>query len=214
MKYYFSPTIDLFHFLADRLEMTPESERLENKFKKYYKEHPDDYDLSLMEDFADEEKDPGTESYTENSYNNPDCDLLSQGIQYSMFEKDGHYFILLQTHNGCDMRGGYTIPYVFEIPDEASIMDNTVQAYLKSNPDKFWISDDAGENWYLNGDGNESGTPEDWDITEKGIFYKPTGEPISFTVGSENVKQWWEKDPKYIARWNPTLDKKQKRLKA
>jgi len=227
MSNSFTPTIDAFHFLVDRLSITPESEELEKKFEQYDKEHPDDGYLQKMEDFANQENDEDEgEVYTENTYNRDD--ILSQGLQYTAFRKNDKTFILLQIHGGCDIRGGYTKPYVFEADGE-ELDSNFIYAYAD---DKYWESYDGGYNWYFEGstysDAKGQGKPaiptdlpidheypESWEITKEGVFYKPTGEPISFSSslgGPENL-QWWHLNPRLIAKWAPTMDKKQSTLK-
>ena len=57
--------------------------------------------------------------------------------------------MVLQIHGGCDVRGGYTKPYVFEIND----MDYMIIAQYDINVscqkcNKSWYSDDSGNNWY------------------------------------------------------------------
>ena len=43
--------------------------------------------------------------------------ILSQDIQFLLFEYDGLDYVLLQVHNGCDARSGLTAPKVFELND-------------------------------------------------------------------------------------------------
>jgi len=220
----FEPTIDLFHFLADRLMITPESEELEKKFEEYDREHPDEDYLEEMENFANQENDEDEEEvYIENSYERESA--LSQDIQYAIFHKNDRTFVILQIHGGADIRGGYTEPYIFEINDEAELLDDGyIYAYVG---DKYWESYDGGYNWEFKGtcypsdvaQGNpdiprSNEYPRSWEITKEGVFYKPTGEPISFSSHmGESYPQWWHSNPKLVARWDPTLDKRQKTLR-
>jgi len=219
----FEPTIDLFHFLADRLMITPESEELEKKFEQYDREHPDESYLDEMEDFANQENDEDEgEVYTENSFNRESA--LSQDIQYTIFHKNDRTFVILQIHGGADIRGGYTEPYIFEINDEGDLLDDYIYAYVGN---KYWESYDGGYNWEFRGvnypsdeaQGNpdiprSNEYPRSWEITKEGVFYKPTGEPISFSSHmGKSYPQWWHSNPKLVARWDPTLDKRQKTLR-
>lgn len=43
--------------------------------------------------------------------------ILSQDIQFLVFEYEGLDYVLLQVHNGCDARWGMTRPKVFELND-------------------------------------------------------------------------------------------------
>jgi len=179
--------LDTFHFLVDRLHITPESEELEKKFEQYDREHPDDDYLQEMEDFANK---IGENSGTVNTYNGEDA--LDQTLQYVYFEKDGKYFVLLQIHGGADVRGGYTEPYIFEVEEPEALMDNAdLYAATGSGSDrKYWDSDDAGYHWYYEGStakpknrkdaADDNGIPPNWVITKDGVYYAPTGELIDF----------------------------------
>jgi hypothetical protein len=213
--------IDAFHFLVDRLRITPESRELEEEFKRYVREpgNEDEGWLALMEGFADKHD---KEALTENTYNGENA--VSQKLQYTTFDKDGHTFVLLQVHGGADVCGGYTEPYVFEMGDKESLMDNAmIYAYAG---DKHWDSDDSGYSWQYEGtwskrpewlanpDVAENGVPSTWDVTEEGVFYRPTGRPISFSTGmGDNAPQWWELYPRLVARYAPQIDERQSMLK-
>jgi hypothetical protein len=113
------PTLDLFHFLNDRVELTKKAQELQSDWESFV---ADDnalsfYDLETMETwagFAHEGTEKDVKMY--NSYNWEN--YLSQTIQYLTFQQDMSWFVLLQIHNGADVRGGYTLPQVFEIDDE------------------------------------------------------------------------------------------------
>lgn len=51
-----------------------------------------------------------------NTYNG-DSDL-SQTLQGASFQIDGEDYMLVQIHNGCDVRGGYTDAKLFKVTDE------------------------------------------------------------------------------------------------
>lgn len=50
-----------------------------------------------------------------NTYNYEE--YVSQTLQFCPFKSDGEDYILLQVHNGCDVRSGYTKPRVFKVKD-------------------------------------------------------------------------------------------------
>ena len=60
-----------------------------------------------------------------NSYNSEN--ILSQELQGVDLEIDGEYYVMLQVHNGADVRGGYTVSKMFKLnydgmmPDEQGI---------------------------------------------------------------------------------------------
>ena len=55
-----------------------------------------------------------------NTYNGESC--LDKTLQWNIFAiyngiYEGHYMIL-QTHNGCDVRGGYSAPHIFRFDED------------------------------------------------------------------------------------------------
>ena len=107
--------IDTFKFLTKFLEY---DEELDREFHEYAKDR-DDYWLAIMEDFADE---LFKDWFTVNTYNH-EYNLLDQVIQFVLCATDSMEDIIydsgaimiLQTHNGCDVRGGYSTPHVFRL---------------------------------------------------------------------------------------------------
>lgn len=103
---------DVFHYLRERLEITERSRSLNRNFKNFNrrKDQQDEGWLVVAENWLQE-------YYPENSHRernwvntyNGEC-LLSQTLQFLEFEEG----IILQIHGGADVRGGYTVPYIFE----------------------------------------------------------------------------------------------------
>lgn len=122
---YLDVTLDAFHWLRDKLEYAPEMQR---KFQLYVamRDKPDDPWLVEMEEFAAAHKRKYGEGYLDgcvNTYNHES--LLSQTLQYVIFQGDtyGTAYVALQVHGGCDVRGGYTAPKMFQIlGDETSCL--------------------------------------------------------------------------------------------
>lgn len=57
--------------------------------------------------------------------------------------------ILLQIHNGADVRGGYTAPRAFfEVEDVGMLTDN--DGWISCEEGHGWYTDDAGYSWYPN----------------------------------------------------------------
>lgn len=128
----------VYHWLSQNLEY---NETLDDLFYKVFLPEVDDDSkcwLELMEEFtewleeykSDEDDLYYGESFgfygegepiTVNSYNEEN--LLSQVIQFKYFENEVDKFVLLQIHNGADVRGGYTKPRVFTLVDELSVFD-------------------------------------------------------------------------------------------
>jgi len=128
-----SVTHNLFHWLRERLDYAPVMDRYFRLFCAK-EENSDKGWLELMEDFVKRLSEVTqcecTGIYGEgepmviNTYNGED--LLSQTIQYMYFSHDMGDFVILQIHGGCDVRGGYTRPRVFECTgrSECAMFDN------------------------------------------------------------------------------------------
>lgn len=110
-------TLDVFHFLNDRLTLTPLAETIQADWEHFV--NSDDersfYSCWDMEQFI-ESITGQTELDVANSYNWEN--YLSQTIQYLDFQIGDRSFTLLQIHGGADVRGGYTRPQVFETNGE------------------------------------------------------------------------------------------------
>jgi hypothetical protein len=116
-QYDITPTISLFHKLTSSLELDDlcnefNSMSVDNWNSDYYGVSSEGFDWLENLGF----KAIG-EAY--NSYNG-DC-ILSQVIQGQQLELHGDDYILLQIHNGCDVRGGYTDAKLFKLD-----IDNTM----------------------------------------------------------------------------------------
>lgn len=111
-------SLDLFHYLRERLEFAPDVQQVFDDFA----ELPDNKDThwyGLMGEFRELYPTDWIGGF--NSYND-DC-LLSQTIQGDYFEYEGEVYLMLQIHGGCDVRGGYTAPKIFrEYNDAGSVM--------------------------------------------------------------------------------------------
>ena len=111
-------TLDVFHFLTDRLTYAPTMQRMFDLFVAITSDERTPW-LADLEDFAERMHDKYGGNYDEqhysvNSYNGED--LLSQVIQWTSFVgPDDETYIGLQIHGGCDVRGGYTAPKFFTV---------------------------------------------------------------------------------------------------
>jgi len=110
-------TISLFHHLVEALHVTRLSEALDEELTDFSKEREGSY-LEDIEAFI--EHIGAEEGYSENSYNRESN--LSQVIQYQTFTLGGTEYVALQIHQGADVRGGYTRPYIFELADEYALL--------------------------------------------------------------------------------------------
>lgn len=121
------PIVPLYDFLTYNLEVNGDSERLEDEFYNYIKVN----DLPIV-DIEDTIKAIG-EEYGKiemiNTYNYESH--LSQTIQFVLFS-DGYsnIYVCLQIHNGCDVRGGYTLPKIFYVEEPEYFMTGTTDALI------------------------------------------------------------------------------------
>jgi len=131
-------TASVYHWLTAMLSIDDETKALEKEFYEYA-EANDDYWLTNMQDFA---KMKNWDYSTINTYNG-DC-ALSQTLQYVYCHEND--LILLQIHNGADVRGGYTNPKVFKA-DEGFMFYNDFDAECDTCHGR-WVTDDMGYHWY------------------------------------------------------------------
>ena len=106
---YGEAVVSVFHFLNEHLSY---EEGLDLDFQKFRDNASDDaYDLEIMETYAQQVASNPDTIWSYNTYNgdNP----LSQTLQFVTFEIGSRFFVLLQVHGGCDVRGGYTGPKLF-----------------------------------------------------------------------------------------------------
>jgi hypothetical protein len=159
-KYGVEVTVNLYHWLADRLTFAP---NLDRKFQRFCarEENKNESYFTLVQTWlaslGEKHGERPTGLYGEgspmtvNTYNGED--LLSQTIQYTYFTLDHTSYVLLQIHGGCDVRGGYTTPRVFECSE--SIFDNA-RASIFCSGDRdacgaYWDTDDTCH-WYREGE--------------------------------------------------------------
>ena len=189
-RYELSLTKNTYQFLCDKLKYDIEMDKV---FHQFANKNKDSY-YSNMDDFVrnpDEWEidnkiwniDSNVEDYKNlggyNTYNGESC--LDKTLQWNIFaiyngELEGHYMIL-QIHNGCDVRGGYSTPHVFTFDEDEfycwlsdlsircpnhgnSVKEDTMQKTLdgKDVPPLDHVdcySDDGGYHWYPNSGSNE-----------------------------------------------------------
>ena len=195
-----------FDFLSSNLAVSPSSEKLNSQFRAFLKtpeikkgDSPDwgsGTMQSFMEKLFPEQGDMLVDIYSDedgqvgkvdNTYNYENT--LDQSFQYAMFRKDGKTYVLLSIHGGADVRGGYTVPQVFEVRDPENWMMGMVDLYA-SDGANAWHSDDAGYHWYgdmggakdLDGDIKKQWT---LDAAKQKVISKLNGKSVRFFAGGE-----------------------------
>jgi len=161
------PTISAYHFCCEHLIY---EEALDKSFQTWANQ-PHRLDvgwLALMQEwvewkFKGEATSPWDSNDSDpaiiNTYNE-EC-MLSQSLQYAMFEVDGEQYYLLQIHGGCDIRGGYTAPRVF------SCAGNSEWGLDSRKNDAALYCDNCDARWYSEYNGWDSdGTGVDFDDCE------------------------------------------------
>jgi len=163
-------TKNVYWYLIENLKITDLSEKLNKMFKGGC--NKDTGYLTEMEDFI-ELVNQNTKMYSNQVYNTSNGeDFLSQTLQYGLFEVDKRTFIILQIHGGCDIRGGYTKPRVFELEDV--YLTNSADFRTK---DGLWTDD--GYNWY-DEDSKRVNINDIWYIKDDKLYNKRTNKEVVF----------------------------------
>lgn len=189
---YGGVTIDLFHFLKDRIEFMPEIQAEFDEWANNDKNKDDGW-YSLMIEWCDDHKIING-AYNVRGFNsyNDDC-ALSQTIQGDFFEYDNDTYLILQIHGGCDVRGGYTAPKIFSVYNEPyTIFDWNSYTIQSIGREGSTVSIDVRHGEVIDMEGNYIGSPYscdadrdpliewldfdklEWD-KDKGTFKAPDG---------------------------------------
>lgn len=107
--YDFTPSISLFHKLVKSLDLDGVCEEFNRKQVKDWEGRffgVSAKGQAWLDDMGFEEVGEGFNSYNWNAN-------FSQVIQGQNLEFNGKYYVLLQIHGGCDVRGGYTDAKLF-----------------------------------------------------------------------------------------------------
>lgn len=113
---YIEYTLNLYHFLKETLSYSPEWQRRFDWYVRRTDPNDDKNWHELKNEFAEINKSSKFGNEVENwgitnSYNYDN--FLSQDIEFASFAANGKQLVILQTHNGCDARGGYSAPKLF-----------------------------------------------------------------------------------------------------
>ena len=177
-------TKNLYWFLRNRLELNEDWDREfhafvdsldEDKAWNGYRCAAEDWLELLSEQGAIDGHGPygeGDEPCSINTYNGED--LLSQVIQYHLFEREGCETYILQVHGGADVRGGYTKPRVFEANGnyELGLLDNARGTIACPKCNANWYTND-GYHWYFDGGGSNDLPEREWIVEEDGVIFTP-----------------------------------------
>lgn len=133
-KEYDYHSVDTFQFLYNALNVDKDTDELNKLFDEFInrEENKDECYLTNMYDFVSEliQKDYDK---IDNTYNFNET--LNQDFQFGIFEYNNNEYVILQIHNGCDVRGGYTKPYIFKIDDGSDIIPYDEIDYKEQHKD-------------------------------------------------------------------------------
>jgi hypothetical protein len=173
-KYGIDVTVNVYHYLAERVTLAKDLDRKFRRFADTEAMRSEPW-LWIVREWLRSMGDKVTGLYGEgspievNTYNGED--LLSQVIQFTLFRIDFTDYVALQIHGGCDVRGGYTAPRIFEVNgDGASMFDNARASIYCTNHETcgaYWDTDDANH-WYREGESGMGARTQlqDYDRTE------------------------------------------------
>ena len=122
---YGDATLSLFHHLSEKLTYSPE---WTEEFNAYAGQSDAGW-LELMETFP--QSMGWRRLFTENSYNRES--LLSQVIQYTVYDTGSEILVALQVHGGADVRGGYTRPRIFSVDSEYELVMENASIYCSGD---------------------------------------------------------------------------------
>lgn len=137
---YYYRTVNLFHYLTDGLEIDSICQEFNNINK-----NPEKWDSDLWGVCEKAYKHlryyyfPKIEDEIYNSFN-WDSDL-SQDIQYQFLSIDNNSYVLIQIHNGADIRGGYTSAKLFKCKYDQEININMITKMDQYELDELYRDD-------------------------------------------------------------------------
>jgi len=147
---YIDYTRSVYHFLINTLDY----DRTLTESLYDFSDKLDDKYLNWGEVIEKWLEENNYHSIHHNNTYNGECNL-SQSLLYNLITKEEYGsdlydtdFIILQIHNGCDIRGGYTDPVIFTGDIDYFLMfsDGSIQCENGHN----WYTDDTNH-WYYDG---------------------------------------------------------------
>ena len=148
---------NIYFYLLEHLSKTDKSQKFQRMYNRVNKGSEESYlyDIETFIDYLDKHNYLESDNYliqgkshVVNTYNYENC--LSQILQYAVFYNGGTYFIVLQVHGGCDARGGYTKPKIFELEDYERFVLEQSSFTVETVKNEVYYTDDC-YNFYLDG---------------------------------------------------------------
>ena len=197
-----------YHFFKAFFDITERSKQLEKDFwnmidgnaDETYGEITDEWVRKILTDgfvFVDEdgEEDKERFRYRSSGYTYNGENALDREYVYTFLRDRNDYetYIIVQTHNGCDARGGFSSPHIFALDDCESVSDMymcmTDYALTVYNPttDVYtqYYSNNCGYKWSRNNDSAEIFDEDDMgELLIKAIF----GDVKNFDVNNVKIE--------------------------
>jgi len=164
-------TIPVYHYLLSRCRRFLSKEtRLFRRYCDVMYEKAEKFPRQLIQPWAEShlgktfDNDDPYEFFDENTYNSDEGHIFSQHMQYAAFSTKGAkryranrdnwrnpYWLTIELHNGCDVRYGYTEPYIFELSSCEQLMASCEVShtyfYCEKTEEHRWSTED-GYHWY------------------------------------------------------------------
>jgi len=125
------------HWLENILEVNDETEDMNKKLRKIISDGGNNSYSGDVDELIHDLRKEGHHVevvWNDNTYNHEND--FNQDFQFTIFRIDsGDNYIALQTHNGCDIRGGYPAPEIFKIEDMDYFSDWGVKYYGECDVD-------------------------------------------------------------------------------
>ena len=154
-------TIPVYDFLTYNLIKDDDTIRFEKElFQEFENNGFEPYEIYEVEDYLNGEgkalfgiSETGITSisYT-NTYNYEE--YLSQTLLYVTFSYNGDDYVLLEVHNGCDVRSGYTKPQLFKLKD--------IEYFLIGQVDRFCQCDCGLNDYTIYGSDDPTDSDGNW----------------------------------------------------
>lgn len=198
---------DLYHYLIRYLSLDDSTDQLNLLFRRFSNSRSmkDEGWPACMEAFLKTKL--KVRYSTNNTYNY--SNVLSQVIQYAVFAwgKGLSDYIILQIHNGCDVRGGYTNPYIFKVEDKDDFylsqfhvearctgkqydprQTSFEEIEVESTCHNRWSSCNAGIHYHFRGSSSEMKPIEGYthyDKQSQKLTCRDCGSEIAFSLGDQ-----------------------------
>jgi len=181
----YSISINVFHYLTMYLERDKTSEVLERLLYEFADRPENMYSswLDIMIDFADQLESLGWTVHPPfNTYNFDN--FLSQVLQGIVVENGEDSYIILQIHNGCDVRGGYTKPRVFKLLDPEEFFFNMDEILAGCGCRAGYIDAWGYHDFDPDHDDKSKGFPKDWRWNKRKKKYvcRRCRKPVTFSI--------------------------------